>query len=81
MTFKVNFSADDEAERKKKKVKSGGNMGLTPMQQLNHNSKNKEKFKGINIRPDGPFSINENTFKSLKDVCISVFDFAFILKL
>ncbi|XP_024985574.1 transcription initiation factor TFIID subunit 1 isoform X3 [Cynara cardunculus var. scolymus] len=70
-------TADDEAERKKKKVKSvGGDMGLTALQQLNHNSKNKERLKAINsnlkpmsgiTRPDGSFSINENAVKSLKD--------------
>ncbi|PWA89579.1 HAC13 protein (HAC13) [Artemisia annua] len=66
---------DDEAERKKKKVKSG-DMGLVPMQQLNHNFKNKEKLKAINTgvkpissiaQPDGSFSINENAVRSSKD--------------
>ncbi|GKC54825.1 transcription initiation factor TFIID subunit 1 isoform X1 [Tanacetum coccineum] len=62
---------DDEAERKKKKVKSGDTM-----QQLNHNFKNKEKLKAINTgvkpmssiaQPDGSFSRNENAVRSTKD--------------
>ncbi|GKF00996.1 hypothetical protein Tco_0027919, partial [Tanacetum coccineum] len=66
----------DEAERKKKKVKSGDTM-----QQLNHNFKNKEKLKAINTgvkpmssitQPDGSFSINENAVRSTKDVCICI---------
>ncbi|KAI7727627.1 hypothetical protein M8C21_003418 [Ambrosia artemisiifolia] len=59
---------DDEAERKKKKVKSG-DMGLIPMQ-LNSNSKNKEKLKAMNtpVKPmSGSFSVNETAIKSLKD--------------
>lgn len=70
------MDADDEAERKKKKFKSGGDMGLVSMQQLNHSSKNKEKLKAINAAvkpmsgitlPDGSYSINENAVKSFKD--------------
>ncbi|KAI3820284.1 hypothetical protein L1987_07828 [Smallanthus sonchifolius] len=63
------MDGDDEAERKKKKVKSG-DMGLVPMQQLNRNSKNKEKLKAMNtpVKPmSGSFSINENAVKSLID--------------
>ncbi|KAI3689257.1 hypothetical protein L2E82_47210 [Cichorium intybus] len=65
------MDGDDEADRKKKKVKDTGG---TPM--LNHGSKNKERLKGINTpvksmsgmtRPDGLFSINDNAVKSLKD--------------
>ncbi|KAI3686002.1 hypothetical protein L1987_79671 [Smallanthus sonchifolius] len=58
------MDGDDEAEWKKKKVKSGD------MQQLNSNSKNKEKLKAMNtpVKPmSGSFSINENAVKSLKD--------------
>nr|XP_043638575.1 transcription initiation factor TFIID subunit 1 isoform X2 [Erigeron canadensis] len=66
---------DDEAERKKKKVKAGGDMGSVSMQQLNRNSKNKDRLKTINTvekptcdtRPDGSFSINEIAIKSTKD--------------
>ncbi|GJW93428.1 WD40 repeat-containing protein MSI4-like protein [Tanacetum coccineum] len=43
--------ANDEAEGKKKKVKSR-DMGVVPMQQLNHNIKNKEKLKAINTGVD-----------------------------
>ncbi|GJT76278.1 hypothetical protein Tco_1043003 [Tanacetum coccineum] len=59
-----------------KMVKSG-DMGVVPMQQLNHNIKNKEKFKATNTcvkpmysiaQPDGSFSINENAVRSTKDI-------------
>nr|KAJ0199510.1 hypothetical protein LSAT_V11C600337300 [Lactuca sativa] len=65
------MDGDDEADRKKKKVKD---TGATPMS--NHNLKNKERLKGLNTpvktmsgvtRPDGSFSINDNAVKSLKD--------------
>ncbi|GJU05280.1 retrovirus-related pol polyprotein from transposon TNT 1-94, partial [Tanacetum coccineum] len=60
---------------KKKKVKLR-DMGVVPMQQLNHNIKNKEKLKATNTgvkpmysiaKPDGSFSINENAVRSTKD--------------
>lgn len=79
----LDYYADDEAERKKKKAKSG-DMGLVSMQHLNHNFKNKERLKAINAavkpmagitRADGSFSINENAVKLLKDVCIVSIDF------
>ncbi|GJU08735.1 transcription initiation factor TFIID subunit 1 isoform X1 [Tanacetum coccineum] len=66
---------NDEAEGKKKKVKSR-DMGVVPMQQLNHNIKNKEKLKAINTgvkpmsliaQPDGSFSTKENVVRSTKD--------------
>ncbi|KAI3777007.1 hypothetical protein L1987_46800 [Smallanthus sonchifolius] len=63
------MDGDDEAERKKKKVKSG-DIGLVPMQQLNSNPKNKEKLKAMNTHVksmSGSFSVNENAVKSLKD--------------
>jgi len=70
----LDYSGDDEAERKKKKVKSG-DVGLVPMQHLNSNSKNKEKLKAMNTpgkSMSGSFSVNENAVKSLKDVRISI---------
>ncbi|GJU46670.1 hypothetical protein Tco_1203936 [Tanacetum coccineum] len=60
-------------------------MGVVPMQQLNHNFKNKEKLKAISTgvkttssiaQPDGSFSINENAVRSTKDVR-SLFDNVF----
>ncbi|KAL4565992.1 hypothetical protein LXL04_030101 [Taraxacum kok-saghyz] len=66
------MDGDDEAERKKKKVKSGvGDTGLTPVQQ-HGGSRSKERMKGMihtpvknMARPDGSFSINDNAVKSI----------------
>ncbi|XP_076909676.1 transcription initiation factor TFIID subunit 1-like [Bidens hawaiensis] len=65
---RILMDGDDDAERKKKKVKPG-DMGLAPMQQFHSNSKNKLKAMNTPAKSSmsGSFSINDNAVRPLKD--------------